>query len=206
MYNVNIDWYKANILEHYSETEGEVLKGLFKNVAFKLEKNLYYYQSILENVELSSDSEDFLQMLPIYFDLETLFISLRSSVDVILHLINNILDLDLDPKTVTVNTLYHSLDRKSSLRSIFNKYTRKRNNNVWNFIYYFRNDIVHEKSVYDIMSFNFLSTGEGKRLMINYRGSEEDFNSLFKRCFSLVDGLLEEVLQLLLSTVKSRAK
>lgn len=203
MYNVNINYYRENITSYYENEEYKIIDGLFKNIAFKLEKNLYYYGSIIDNVEKSSDTEDFLEMLPIYFDLETLFISLRSSVDVILHLINKILDLGLESRDVTVNTLYHSLDRNSSLRNIFNKYTRKRNNNTWNFLYYFRNDIVHEKSVYEIMSFEFMLVDGKNRLLISYREKEEDFNSLFKRCFSLIDGLLEEVLQFLLSRVKS---
>src|SRR5690625_3316561 len=109
MYNVNIARYQKELLERLPEDRHEAVVNLFKNIAFKLEKNLYYYTNILNNIKNIQNTNDFKSMLPIYFDIETLLISLRSSIDVILHLINDVMELgiesyDVDRKSTRLNS------------------------------------------------------------------------------------------------------
>src|SRR5690625_123077 len=199
MYNVNIARYQKELLERLPEDRHEAVVNLFKNIAFKLEKNLYYYTNILNNIKNIQNTNDFKSMLPIYFDIETLLISLRSSIDVILHLINDVMELGIESYDVHIGSIRRRLKRGSRMFNILDRYIGRRSGNSWQFLYYLRNDIVHENSIYELMDFYLIGEGGSERLYVDFRNKRDDFIQLFKNCFRVVDGFSSSVFKALIA-------
>src|SRR5690625_1990238 len=204
MYNVNIARYQKELLEQLPEDRHKTVVNLFKNIAFKLEKNLYYYTNILDNIDNIHNTDDFRSMLPIYFDIETLLISLRSSIDVVLHLINDVMDLGFESNDVHIGSIRRRLKRGSRMFNVLNRYTGRGSGDSWQFLYYFRNDIVHERSIYELMDFYLIGEEGNERLYVDFRNKRDDFIQLFRNCFRIVDGFSSSVFKALVSFAESQ--
>ena len=204
MYNVNIARYQKELLEQLPEDRHKTVVNLFKNIAFKLEKNLYYYTNILDNIDNIHNTDDFRSMLPIYFDIETLLISLRSSIDVVLHLINDVMELGIESNDVHIGSIRRRLKRGSRMFNVLNRYTGRGSGDSWQFLYYFRNDIVHERSIYELMDFYLIGEEGNERLYVDFRNKRDDFIQLFRNCFRIVDGFSSSVFKALVSFAESQ--
>lgn len=129
----------------------EKIAEYFDSLEFKYEKSIYHFDKIKSKI---NESEDFGQfdyyekiLNPIYFELESFLISIRSSVDIVMHIINTSLDLRLSNDNVYIGSIYKSSDLPKTIKNVLHKYTHNRDKQIWNFIYSFRNQVVHEKSI-----------------------------------------------------------
>lgn len=191
-----------DIFEKVSEGKQNSLHDYFDSIEFKLLKNAYHYDRIMETIKHAgkTDSDEFYNQvhLPIYFEMESFLVSLRSSVDVCLHLLNFVFDMDLKQNEVNLHTVFHHPQLPKSIRNIFERYTRPYNNPTWNFIYTSRNEVVHEKSVNQVLPLNidFFSTSEPLFFFL-YEKNDREMATFFNQCLKFLDTFISQLLQAL---------
>lgn len=136
---------------YYIGEKWQNLAESFESLEFKYKKSVYHVNSIKEKITKSTDYEqmDYYEQIcnPIYFELESFLISIRSSVDIVMHIINESMNLNISNENVYIGSVYNSSNLPKMIKNVLHKYTHNRDKQVWNFIYSFRNLVVHEKSV-----------------------------------------------------------
>lgn len=201
--------YKINIQTHFEEIfpyvdthqkKDEILV-LFQNLVFKLEKNLYHFENIKINLEKSNKTNNIVDKMPIYFEMESLFVSLRSTVDMLLHLLNDCLRLNIEKKDVSIFSIFQSNIPKN-FKNIFGQYVTKRNNPIWEFIYTFRNDIVHDVSIVQALPITFKEIEGNYYIFCTYEGRSRDLLDLYKESLKLLDRFIAKTLDMLSITLK----
>ncbi len=205
MYKTDILHYQNEILKNFSkQEEQEKILQLFQNLVFKLEKNLYHLNNINLSIEKASGKNDFFTLMPIYFELESFLVSTRSSVDMLMHILNYCLDYDIDNYQVSVSSVYHSGRLSKPLKDIFDRYTTPYNNPTWSFIYLFRNEVVHEKSVFQALPIYFKEILDNYFLYAKIGNSEKEITDYLKVCLRFLDTFIERVLSVLLVTLNKK--
>lgn len=192
--------YYESIAEGFHEEKQVELHDIFEAAQFKLNRNRYHFQNIKNIIEKSSNVEtlDYYEdiYLPLYYEMESILVSLRSSVDMFLHLINNVFDFGLVQNDVNLYNIYHHKQLPQYVKNIFNRFTRPYNNPVWNFIYSARNDIVHEKSVNQVIPVNIdLFSSETPIVLLTWDGQEKEMISFFNQALKLLDNFGSELIQ-----------
>ena len=199
---LEISEYYDDIYEKVSESKQKNLHDYFDAIEFKLLKNSYHFDRIMQTIQQANkvESDDFhdLVHMPIYFEMESFLVSLRSSVDVCLHLLNFLFDMELRENEVTLHTVFHHPQLPKSIRNIFERYTRPYNNPTWNFIYTSRNEVVHEKSVNQVLPLNidFFSSLE-PLFFFQYEKNDREMVSFFKQCLKFLDTFTSQLMQAL---------
>ena len=201
LYKTDLSLHQAEILKNFTEpTQQEKIKELFQSIVFKLEKNLYHLNNISHSIEKASEKNDFLSLMQLYFELENFLISTRSSVDMVMHLINYCLDLNIDENTVAVSTVYRSKKLPKPMKDIFNRYTTPYNNPTWSFIYLLRNEVVHEKSIYQVLPIYFKPVLDTNFLYMKTNSGEKEMLDHLKVCLRFLDTFVDRVLSILAIT------
>ena len=202
MYKIDINSYLASIIPNLNETQkkDEAIL-LFRNLVFKLEKNLYHYNNINRILENSTKKDNFFEKMPIYFEMESLFVSFRSTIDMLMHVLNYILDLKIANKDVSLFFFFLS-NIPENFKNISKSYVSKFNNPIWEFIYSFRNDIVHERSIFQVLPIRFKEIGEYHYIYCIFQDKEKDLMDLFKECFKFLDQYISRNLNMLEITIK----
>lgn len=150
-----MDYLRA-ILDKVDEDRYNRVSELFESINFKMSRNEYHFgniKSIVRDTDIMEVENYYTSInLPIYFEMESLLVSLRSTVDILMHLINDLFELRLDD--VYIGNIFKHPRLPSEVKNILKKYTRTFDNTTWNFIYTSRNEIVHEKSIPQILPVN----------------------------------------------------
>lgn len=203
MYKTDIYRYQKEILKKFpKQEEQEKVLELFQNLVFKLEKNLYHLNNINFSIEKSSGKNEFFHLMPIYFELESFLVSTRSSVDMLMHLLNYCLAYDIDNRQVSVSSLFHSGQLSKPLKDIFARYTTPYNNPTWSFIYLFRNEVVHEKSIFQALPIYFKDVLEHSFLYFRVDNTEKEVTDYLKVCLRFLDTFTDRVLSVLEVSLK----
>ncbi|PDZ94640.1 hypothetical protein CON36_32725, partial [Bacillus cereus] len=84
---------------------------------------------------------------PLYYETESFVIAMRSTADIIMHIINRTMKLGIESSKVNLSTVYKHPKTTKTIKNILHRYTHNRDSALWNFFYQFRNEIVHEKSI-----------------------------------------------------------
>lgn len=205
MYKTDIFQYQTAILKKfYKQDEKEKVLELFQNLVFKLEKNLYHLNNINSSIEKASGKNEFLALMPIYFELESFLVSTRSSVDMLMHLLNYCLKYNIDNNQVSVSTVFHSGRLSKPLKDIFSRYTTPYNNPTWSFIYLFRNEVVHEKSIFQALPIYFKSVMDCEFLYAKIGKSEKEITDHLKVCLRFLDTFTDRILSMLEISLKDK--
>ena len=205
MYKTDILQYQNAILEKFeTQEEKQKVLELFQNLVFKLEKNLYHLNNIILSIEKASKKEkkDFFTLMPIYFELESFLVSTRSSVDMLMHLLNYCLNYEIDNNQVSVSTVYHSGRLSKPIKDVFDRYTSPYNNPVWSFIYLFRNEVVHEKSIFQVLPLYFKDTFGQQFLYGKINNEEKEIVDYLKVCIRFLDTFINKMLSVLEISIK----
>lgn len=205
MYKTDIHFYQREILSRFPEQSSqEKILELFQNLIFKLEKNLYHLNNISFSIKKASGKNDFFALMPIYFELESFLVSTRSSVDMLMHILNYCLDYDIENTQVSVSSLFHSGKLNKPLKDIFNRYTSPYNNPTWSFIYLFRNEVVHEKSIFQALPMYFKPVLDQSFLYLKIGVAEKEITDHLKVCLRFLDTFVERILTVLLVSLKQK--
>jgi len=203
MYQTDIYRYQTEILKHFPSQEDQVkVLELFQNLVFKLEKNLYHLNNINFSIEKASGKNEFFSLMPIYFELESFLVSTRSSVDMLMHIINYCLGYNIDNKQVSVSSLFHSGLLSKPLKDIFSRYTTPYDNPTWSFIYLFRNEVVHEKSIFQALPIFFKPVLEHQFLYAKIGNYEKEVTDYLKVCLRFLDTFADRILSVLEVSLK----
>lgn len=147
----HIEKFTDRLSEFNSEEEFDTLVELLDSLEFKYNKTEYHLLNIKEKVEKSTNlhMENFYEEVcnPLYYETESFIVALRSTIDIIMHVINNALKLGIDRGGVHLSSVYKHRETPKTVRNILHRYTHNRESALWNFLYQFRNEIVHEKSI-----------------------------------------------------------
>ncbi|WP_456364415.1 hypothetical protein [Priestia aryabhattai] len=203
MYKTDIYRYQTEILKHFQSQEDQVkVLELFQNLVFKLEKNLYHLNNINFSIEKASGKNEFFSLMPIYFELESFLVSTRSSVDMLMHIINYCLGYNIDNKQVSVSSLFHSGLLSKPLKDIFSRYTTPYDNPTWSFIYLFRNEVVHEKSIFQALPIFFKLVLDHQFLYAKIGNYEREVTDYLKVCLRFLDTFTDRILSVLEVSLK----
>ena len=195
MYNIDMKQYSERLIACFEgdEKKQAELSNLLRNLVFKLEKNIYHYNNIKKTMENTNSFDSFFSKLPLYFEIESIFVSMRSTIDMFLHLINFCFDLDIPKKSIHIQEILSS-NIPQSTKNILSKYTDRRNNKAWSFVYSMRNEIVHENSIIERTQL-YVENFEGNNvLFMTYREKDRNFLTLCRECFKLLDRLTQRTM------------
>lgn len=192
--------YYVRISDFFEEDRQNDLHEIFDAIQFKLNRNMYHYENIQKIINQAKDLErnnyysDI--YLPIYYEIEGFLISLRSSVDILLHLINFSYDFKLKENDVNLYNIYNHRKLPKPTKHIFDRYTRPYNNPTWNFIYTFRNEIVHEKSIHQVLPIQIdLFTNEEPLVFFMLEDNSRELTAFFNNCLRFLDNFASQVFQ-----------
>ncbi|MGN5651085.1 hypothetical protein [Bacillus sp. Brlt_9] len=203
MYKTNIAYYQNELLKTFvGDTEKQKVLDLFQNLVFKLEKNLYHLNNINLFIEKASGKNEFLTLMPIYFELESFLVSTRSSVDMLMHILNYCLNYEIESTQVSVSSVYRCKKLSKPLKEIFARYTTPYNNPTWSFIYLFRNEVVHEKSIFQVMPLQFKPVLDHTFLYAKIDNRDKEITDHLKVCLRFLDKFIERVLSILEILIK----
>lgn len=192
--------YYVRISDFFDEEKQTTLHDMFESVRFKLSRNFYHLSNIEKIILQAKDLErnDYYRdiYMPIYFEIEGFLISLRSSVDMLLHLINYTNSLALKELDVNLYHVYNHRKLPKPIKNIFDRYTRPYNNPTWNFIYTFRNEIVHEKSIHQVLPIQIdLFTNEDPLVFFMLEDNTRELTAFFNNCLRFLDNFASQIFQ-----------
>lgn len=148
---LELDYITDKLMSYYEPNQWSSISDFFETLEFKYHKSAYHMEKIQEKIEQSTNFEmgDYYKNVysPLYYELESFLVSIRSSIDIIMHLLNKTLGLNLSNYEVSLSNVYHSRTLSRDVKNVLHRYTHNRGNDTWNFIYKNRNQIVHEKSI-----------------------------------------------------------
>ncbi|PGK52536.1 hypothetical protein CN918_32645 [Priestia megaterium] len=188
--------YLENILHVLDEDRHKRVIEVYESIMFKISRNNYHFS----NIKRVIDETDMLNVedvysslnLPIYFEMESLLVSLRSTVDMLMHLLNEVYGLRLTD--VYLNNVFKHPKLPSEIKNILRKYTRRFDNTTWSFIYTSRNDIVHEKSIPHILPINVDPFQfEQINVFFTWEGMEREIVSFFKQCLKFLSNFSSQL-------------
>lgn len=192
--------YYLRISDYFEEEEQNELHDMFDSIKFKLNRNDYHFENIKKIITQSKDLDrnDYYKdiNLPIYYEIECFLTSLRSTVDMLLHLINFSYKMNLKQTEVNLYNVYHNRSLSKNTKNIFDRYTRPYNNPTWNFIYTFRNEIVHEKSIHQVLPVRIdLFSSEEPIVLFILGDTEKELVSFFNTCLRFLDNFASLIFQ-----------
>lgn len=207
MYKTDIYRYQTEILKRFPEQEDqEKILELFQNLVFKLEKNLYHLTNINFSIQKASGKNNFVDLMPIYFELESFLVSTRSSVDMLMHILNYCLKFNIENNQVSVSSIFRNTHLKKPMKDIFSRYTSPYNNPTWSFIYLFRNEVVHEKSIFQALPIYFKDILGQYFLYAKIGNAEKEITDHLKVCLRFLDTFVDRILSVLLVIMKNENK
>jgi hypothetical protein len=196
--NVNVYDYLDDIIDFFDEDEQGKLHDLFDAIQFKLNRNFYHIDNI-KNIVLKAkgiETERFYDSVyyPIYYEMEGFLVSLRSSVDILLHMLNFCFKFDLKGNEVTLYNVYHHPELPKNVKNIFDRYTRPYKNPTWNFIYTFRNETVHERSINQVLPIQIdLFTDAHSLVFFELENQEKEMMDFFNQCMRHLDNFTTQL-------------
>lgn len=193
---MNFDKIYNGIITNYDVSE-TFLDDMLTTLEFRLKKNHYNYSNIIRYIKDDCiKNQDF-----IYFEAENLIINIRSTVDNLLQLINEVYKLNLSGININVKNVVKHKNCSNALKDIFLLHTHPKNQ-FWNFIYTTRNEIVHEvciKTQLPVLFDELYEDGKViyKTVFINKHGDKEDMLFFYTQCIKLIDELCDGALHVL---------
>jgi hypothetical protein len=190
---MQIESYFNLLQDYFYDEDYDKFKSIFDAIQFKLNRNDYHLNNIKRIVlEAKNINQDFYYeeiVLPIYYEMEGFLVSLRSSVDISLHLVNFAFKFGLESNDVNLFTIYRHASLPKSIKNVLERYTRPYDNKTWNFIYTFRNEIVHEKSIDQVLPLNidFFSKAETINVYFDLHGENKEMIIFFQNCIRFLD-------------------
>ncbi|MCU7667968.1 hypothetical protein [Bacillus thuringiensis] len=147
----NIEKLSDKLSDYYSDEEWDALVELLDSLEFKYNKTSYHLVNIKQKLEKSTDfnMDNYYEEVcnPLYYETESFVIAMRSTADIIMHIINRTMKLGIESSKVNLSTVYKHPKTTKTIKNILHRYTHNRDSALWNFFYQFRNEIVHEKSI-----------------------------------------------------------
>jgi len=201
--------YYVQISDYFEEDKQSELHDILDAIRFKLNRNMYHVNNIKKIVEQAKDLErnDYYSdiYLPIYYEIEGFLVSLRSSVDILLHLINFTYRFELRENDVNLYNIYNHRHLPKPTKNIFDRYTRPYNNPTWNFIYTFRNEIVHEKSIHQVLPVRIdLFSNEEPLVFFMLEENDREMSAFFNNCLRFLDNFASQIFQSIEVSLKQK--
>lgn len=193
---MDFDKIYNGISDNYDVSE-TFLDDILTTLEFRLKKNHYNFNNIIQYIKSDCvNNQDF-----IYFEAENLIINIRSTVDNLLQLINEVYKLNLSGINVNVKNVVKHKKCTNALKDVFLLHTHPKNQ-FWNFIYTTRNEIVHEvciKTQLPVLFDEIYQDGQVsyKAMFLDKYGNKEDMLFFYKQCIRLIDELCDEALHVL---------
>lgn len=205
--------YFDDILDFFHDEKREKVSQHLQSLQFKMEKNHYHVGRLKKIIEqISIDDEEFYNNihLPIYYEAENLLITLRSTVDIAMHLINSSFSLGLTGMDVSTYHVYQHTQLPNQLKQIFYRFTRKKDNLAWNFISTSRNEIVHETSIpfvlpihVDFFDISDSVLGDNAFVFFDYESKKRDLLTFMNLCINFLSSFLSELLRSIFLSLKN---
>ncbi|MEJ1518038.1 hypothetical protein R3O67_33220 [Bacillus cereus] len=147
----HIEKLSDKLSDYYNDEEWDALVELLDSLEFKYNKTSYHLVNIKQKLEKSTDFniDNYYDEVcnPLYYETESFVIAMRSTADIIMHIINRTMKLGIESSKVNLSTVYKHPKTTKTIKNILHRYTHNRDSALWNFFYQFRNEIVHEKSI-----------------------------------------------------------
>jgi len=193
--------YLNAMLEKVDEEKYDSVTEIFQSIDFKSYRNQYHFSHIKQIIQETdvSNVEDIHQdvLYPLYVEIESLLVSLRSTVDILMHLVNEVFSLNL--KDVYIHNVFKHSRLPSPIKNVLKKYTRSFDNQTWNFIYNARNDVVHEKSVPQVLPIN-IDPFQFAQLIafIKWEGVDREVITFFNQCLKFLQNFSNQLFESIL--------
>lgn len=203
------DFYIEEIREFIDEEIWFEASEKLDSIFYKRNKSIYHYENIkkiIDNINLLSEekNENNNDFEAIYYEMESFLITVRSSVDILMHFINAALQLDIKNKDVYLATIYQNHRLPNRVKNVLHQFSHNRDNEIWEFIYLTRNEIIHsislkEKFPVEINNFD-LDTIVAK---IEIKNKEKNLVNFFMSCLKFIDRFISKILESVLYTLKN---
>lgn len=193
-----LEEHKNCLMENLEPEKWEMLSEIIETVEFKYNKSNYHLNNIKEKILKSNNFEqdNYYEEIysGIYYEMESFLIAIRSSVDVLLHFINEGLELGIESRDIILSNVYRNPKTTQRVRNVLHKHTHNRNSIIWNFIYQARNEIVHEKSVVQItpVTVNFFDENN-IQAFIDVNGQPRNLMMFYQSCLHFLSRFIVEL-------------
>lgn len=181
----------GKIMPHFEGQDMEELSDFFETIEFKHNKSVYHLDNIKEKILKSTnfDQENYYEntYFTLYYELESFLIAIRSAVDIIMHAINKTLKLNIPKNDTNIGTVYRHPGVSVRVTNVLHKYSHNRSNQLWNFIYQARNEIIHEKSVNQTLpvTIDFFQTPEVTAFM-EVNNERKNLTNFLEACLTFI--------------------
>lgn len=200
MKNENINLFYEKMEDLLNDDDRIIIYDTLSNLDFKLHKNQYHLNNMLHllNKELDMEDENMYDniIFPLYFEFESLLVSLRSAVDILMKIANHLFDFKLQNMDLTLYNIYKHPKLPKNLKNIMDRYTRSFNNPNWTFIYTSRNEIVHSTSIDSILPINLeFDTTEKPLAFFEWENKEREMGSFLGNSIRFLENFSSEFLR-----------
>lgn len=189
--NIDLEFLSEKFIPYFEGESWEKLSELLETIEFKHNKSIYHLDNIKEKILKSTnfEQENYYENIyfTLYYELESFLIAVRSTVDIIMHVINKSLGLGLETFETNLGTVYRHPKLTVRVKNALHKYSHNRNNLIWEFIYQNRNEVVHEKSVNQTLpvSIDFFQGPEVQAFM-EVNGEQKNLENFLAACVNFI--------------------
>lgn len=189
---ISLSRYLEEICLHWDVPEYELERALLA-VEYRLQCN----RDTLQEMESEARAPQ-LNLRRLYRRVEYLLISLRATVDVLLHLIVLVQNLRIPPGEVTLGRVLSDSALGADIRRILRHYTR-REHGWWRFIADTRNEVTHQTTIMETYPIQVEEdhTLDPPVLSLRFQmpsGERPDLIAHYRRCVSHIQELAEAIL------------
>ena len=196
---MNISTIYNGINDNYDIDE-IFLDDMLTTLDFRSSKTRYHFNKVRDMLKTNKPLTD-KEIDILYYELENLIINIRSTVDNVLQLINELYKFGLSGISLNTKNVLKNPKCTNALKDIFFTHTHPKNH-FWNFIYTSRNELVHEiciKSHFPIIQDENYQEGIVKytTYFINKNGDKENILFFYSECVKLIEQFTEGCLYVL---------
>jgi hypothetical protein len=95
---------------------------------------------------------------------------------------------------VALSSIYRHPRLPKMLKQLFNRYTRKHDNATWSFIYTFRNESVHHKSINQLLPLSIdLFTDDDPFVFFTLHESKKELIVFFEQCLRFLENFAVDI-------------
>lgn len=199
MNSENLNLFYDQIEDYLPDYQRNDVYDLLGIIDFKLSKNKYHLESMKKILKIDIENQDVdmydVVINPLYFEFESLLVSLRSTVDILLKMPNYLFDLRLENMNLTLANVYKHYNLPKELKNIFDRFTRPYNNPNWNFIYTSRNEIVHSTSIDNVLPIDLEIQESGSPFaFFEFEGIPREIITFLSNSIRFLDNFSNELL------------
>ena len=208
---LNLEYVYEKIMPLYDTEDFTRLADYIESIEFKYNKSYYHLLNLMNKIDAAMDfeQEDYYEKIynPLYFELESFLIGIRTTVDITMHVLNESLDCKIEKNHVNLGSVYKSTKLTKAIKNVLHRYTHNRDSSTWSFIYQNRNEVVHEKGVNQILPITIdFFQGPKPVAYFEVEGEQRNINTFLENCLNFLKRFITHLFESLIVTLEYKKR